>query len=749
MSVENAWSGKVTQSVDLLSVEDARKALFIAMLSSKDLVDTNVRSIPFSSKLFDFNPENLVSVFYGANGSGKTTVMQLVNGFSSMLKPLLEQHNSQYLTGSTLADLSDWSNGVIPKGFQDEKNPRCIKLLHFGNNPLIANITSTMARRHNPPFSSPLESIDWRSKFRFAMEGVCVTPHLWNAVSDDAREKITIDSKYKIELLPTDGALCLDYNGIIKNTEKVIENFEGAFYALRIEFTSFEDHIQSSIGNVHDGPMMEIKSTDEETLQHSMKYEIPIMIHPDGGVLVMGRTVMDFSELWNPKDSERTERFSGIEFEDIVMMNEEKKNHLPLLHYMLESPLLEKYGFSDFFNSIYEGPATAEERNCKFSRQMIYELFSNGTRSDFFLSFDMMPTYRGGKGSMALPSLLEKSHFERWEETLGDIPESDFEWSVDRCSVKDFYDLATSLQSEYIWPSNYTPKKLKMPPKKVGRFTNLDVLDNRAVFDHARLILDTPDTAYDAITDFLSMTFESNNIEGLYDAFVKLKSLIPGYRHDSSRYGNTIGSYLRLDKNNTMPNLNPTFDWFMEKYSESFTSKGFDEEHAKIAAQSEIKHLIQNGLEQIWFQELEQHVVSKRFELMNKLLEKYLNICVLNPNEGFDPNLLFERKNTDKPLPRHGRLKPNIGLHEFSSGMRNLFNLIMALGNTELKGPLLIDEPEISLHIDWEYALKEIATSLADSTKRQIIFSTHSPDLIMNFGDRSKAFLSEHEHDGE
>ena len=300
LSVENAWSGKVTQSVDLLSVEDARKALFIADLTSKNLVDQNVPNIPFSSKLFDFNPEKLVSVFYGANGSGKTTVMQLINGFSSIFNPLLDQYVNQRNRGASLEDLSDWSNGVIPKGFQDEKNPRCIKFLHFENNPLIANITSSMARWRNPPFSSPLESIKWRSKFRFAMEGVCVTPELWNSTEDE-KEKITVDSLYKIELLPTNGGLCLDSNGLIKDNVKVIENFEGAFYALRIELTSFGSHIQSSIGKEHDGPMMEIKSTDDETLQHSMIYEIPLMIHPDGGVLVMSRTVMDFSELWNPR----------------------------------------------------------------------------------------------------------------------------------------------------------------------------------------------------------------------------------------------------------------------------------------------------------------------------------------------------------------------------------------------------------------------------------------------------------------
>jgi predicted ATP-dependent endonuclease of OLD family len=186
----------------------------------------------------------------------------------------------------------------------------------------------------------------------------------------------------------------------------------------------------------------------------------------------------------------------------------------------------------------------------------------------------------------------------------------------------------------------------------------------------------------------------------------------------------------------------------MNKYSEAYSSKGFNEEQAKTAAQVEIKHLIKNGLEQIWFQELEHNVVANRFELMNKLLEKYLNICILDPEKGFDPNRLFYRKKTAKPdLFPHLR-KPNISVDQLSSGMRNLFNLIMALGNTDSKGPLFIDEPEISLHMDWEYGLKDIATLLADSTKRQIIFSTHSPDLIMNFGERSIAFISESEHDG-
>ena len=107
---------------------------------------------------------------------------------------------------------------------------------------------------------------------------------------------------------------------------------------------------------------------------------------------------------------------------------------------------------------------------------------------------------------------------------------------------------------------------------------------------------------------------------------------------------------------------------------------------------------------------------------------------------------LYFNRDTSKPVRFH--TKANIKYEELSSGMRNFLNLIMALGKSKPTGPLLVDEPEISLHVDWQYALKDIATELADYTKRQVIFSTHSPDLIMNFGDRSIPFVSEAEHDG-
>ena len=43
---------------------------------------------------------------------------------------------------------------------------------------------------------------------------------------------------------------------------------------------------------------------------------------------------------------------------------------------------------------------------------------------------------------------------------------------------------------------------------------------------------------------------------------------------------------------------------------------------------------------------------------------------------------------------------------------------------------LLMDEPEISLHIEWQQRLLELITDL--NPNAQIILTTHSPAVVMN-----------------
>ncbi|MDM8561786.1 AAA family ATPase [Candidatus Marithioploca araucensis] len=74
----------------------------------------------------------------------------------------------------------------------------------------------------------------------------------------------------------------------------------------------------------------------------------------------------------------------------------------------------------------------------------------------------------------------------------------------------------------------------------------------------------------------------------------------------------------------------------------------------------------------------------------------------------------------------------NIGLHSLSSGEKQL---ILILLETFLAGEssILIDEPEISMHIDWQQQLISAMTQLNSSA--QIILATHSPEIMADVDD--------------
>ena len=72
-----------------------------------------------------------------------------------------------------------------------------------------------------------------------------------------------------------------------------------------------------------------------------------------------------------------------------------------------------------------------------------------------------------------------------------------------------------------------------------------------------------------------------------------------------------------------------------------------------------------------------------------------------------------------------------IPLYKLSSGEKQLLLILMRVFLMEEQGYiLLMDEPEISLHIEWQYRLFEEIRRLNPNC--QIITSTHSPSL---FGD--------------
>lgn len=108
-------------------------------------------------------------------------------------------------------------------------------------------------------------------------------------------------------------------------------------------------------------------------------------------------------------------------------------------------------------------------------------------------------------------------------------------------------------------------------------------------------------------------------------------------------------------------------------------------------------------------------------------------------------NTFLDKKELSYSLDRNRRI-PKVGLKfpdetwssikVMSSGERQLLTMLYAVNKMSGNSAVLIDEPEISLHIDWqEDLLKKMMEQLGS---RQIIVCTHSPAIAADFDEYMK-----------
>ena len=91
---------------------------------------------------------------------------------------------------------------------------------------------------------------------------------------------------------------------------------------------------------------------------------------------------------------------------------------------------------------------------------------------------------------------------------------------------------------------------------------------------------------------------------------------------------------------------------------------------------------------------------------------------------------------TDQSIEIKATSGADIGLDSLSSGEKHL---LMVFVDTLLaeRNSMLIDEPEISMHVDWQ---RELVSSMHELNREsQIIAATHSPEILVCV-DESKIF---------
>lgn len=118
-----------------------------------------------------------------------------------------------------------------------------------------------------------------------------------------------------------------------------------------------------------------------------------------------------------------------------------------------------------------------------------------------------------------------------------------------------------------------------------------------------------------------------------------------------------------------------------------------------------------------------------------KEIDNYFNVV----NAFLDKKKLSYALDQNRRIPKVGLKFPDdswSSIKVMSSGERQLLTMLYAVNRMSGNSAVLIDEPEISLHIDWqEDLLEKMMEQLGD---RQIIVCTHSPAIAAGFDDYMK-----------
>lgn len=92
---------------------------------------------------------------------------------------------------------------------------------------------------------------------------------------------------------------------------------------------------------------------------------------------------------------------------------------------------------------------------------------------------------------------------------------------------------------------------------------------------------------------------------------------------------------------------------------------------------------------------------------------------------------------TGKIFATYADSKRKININELSSGEQQVITIVSHIIFREKNNSLiLIDEPELSLHVHWQDMLRKFFENFRENKTVQLILATHSPELIYNLEDK-------------
>ena len=717
----------MSQDIEFLEVEDARKLLFASTMKDERHLRDNINHHEFPLDLFNIQPSLITNVLYGENGSGKTTCLKLMQDAGSFIQSVF--NTSENRGTATKEDLMDWHKGNLPRMYQHPQNQSHIKYEDLNDNLVVESIRSTL-KPINKDRETMAKAHDYflpmRSSFNLQMEGVFAPHGVWQ---DDHSG----DMKFSCQIKPMrDLGFAWEDNKRLKN----IKNLDGVFYMIHLRLDAFGDDYITEISESPDNALLDIKKGATEFRPYWAEHNIPILVHPSEGVLALGRTVI------NPEvgvsDEFKWEDEHGDRGDFFVDAEDSEGNTNPEFSLFRNLVVGQLMGDLDPIEKVdIFSPA------CEFFRHAALYV-RGGFPSDFFLCPTMQLMTDSSSKPIQLPSMIEETHFRLYEDYHLDGAVDGFDdenpYSDDEIDWLNLFsgnmdhvrDLVQHIRSVYSFSPDYTPTPMSFKSPKPGRFSDRFVNNEPSKYLHLMYTLNPPERAIDGVVESISLESLRGNLE------LQLSTLEEIYEH----LGSTLEmpwAPLRIRWGDDSDPVQSDFEEGMEYFKEKYLAMGFNESEQEGAAKAEIKNFIVEQLDYLWFVGMPKEIARQRLRMMKELVGTHIGLTFGNPQhnnsdkdkELFSPDNIWNLKS-----------KKKIEFKHLSSGQRNLFSLISILGS-EGEGPILIDEPELSLHMDWQLAMKDIVQSLVNHSKRQVFIASHSPDVILKFDDRSFPLLGE------
>lgn len=215
-----------------------------------------------------------------------------------------------------------------------------------------------------------------------------------------------------------------------------------------------------------------------------------------------------------------------------------------------------------------------------------------------------------------------------------------------------------------------------------------------------------------------------NKIEELPEKFKKqITEISEKYSKVANEYDSSY-PYRLFNEKNGINQLE--YEKYMKEMKEKFAKlKEYDISEFNISRKLEFKKEYATALK-IYFEDF-----NNKYKVYEDLINKFdLYISIINSRLKFKKIKISREEGIEVFSDSKKRLK----LSELSSGEQQeivlFYQLIFETPNESL---LLIDEPEISLHIIWQKIFMEDLKKVVNMKGLNVIVATHSPQIINNY----------------